>query len=260
MDNRQGREEQEKRKSSAFDTVRSIRRTTRWAIRTVKVATSAANPTVWIAGGIFLSLLFVMIFFFPGSTTTGLALEEDQPDIPPGSGDGTIEPTPTPLAIDASSCPIPSGVPSCGSKNVPRSGCGHCNAAYEAAYGACTYDSIPFAIDIPSPEGSSIILPAIDGESIRWTWLDPQTLNNAKNTAIQRYSGLNEETGDQYLIKFHHTAPGSAGGTKYSGETGARICTSPCSYGTGPHVHTEFAKVSSSGPEEWVDAPLYFCN
>lgn len=158
--------------------------------------------------------------------------------------------------IQASSCPIPNGVPSCGSRNEPRAGCAHCDTRYTVDHG-CGYPSLAYALDVPGDYGQEVILPSIGGAQIRWAFLDQP--KNVNNTAIQRYGGLNEATGEQYIIKFHHTAPGSGSGTKLSGEIGARICSEPCEVGTGPHVHIEFARVNNDGSYIWLDAPLYFC-
>lgn len=155
----------------------------------------------------------------------------------------------------ASSCPIPGGIPSCGSKNQPRNGCGHCGAGYENF--PCNYDSLAYAMDVPAPYGSNVYLPTIGGNIIKWTFMDQY--NNDSRTAIQRYGGTDEATGQQYIIKFHHSAPGSGGGVKVSGDIGARICDAPCNVGTGPHVHIEFGRLNSDGSVSWVDAPLYFC-
>ena len=158
--------------------------------------------------------------------------------------------------VQASSCPISGGVPSCGSRNEPRSGCAHCNPLYTASFG-CGYESLAYALDVPGDYGQEVILPSIGGAQIRWTFLDQP--KNVNNTAIQRYGGLNETTGEQYIIKFHHTAPGSGSGTKNSGEVGAKICSEPCDVGTGPHVHIEFARVNNDGSLPWLEAPLFFC-
>lgn len=158
--------------------------------------------------------------------------------------------------VTASSCPIPNGIPSCGSRNEPRNGCGHCSPAYTSAHG-CNYESLAYALDVPAPYGADVYLPTINGAEIKWTFFD-QYYNDSRTT-IQRYGGTDEETGQQYLIKFHHSLPNSGGGTKHSGEVGANICQAPCNVGTGPHTHIEFASVNSSGSYTWLDAPLYFC-
>ena len=158
-------------------------------------------------------------------------------------------------AVQASSCPIPNGISYCGSKNHPIRGCGHCGIGYGFP---CDYPSLQYALDVAATYGQEIFLPEITGQKIKWTWVDQQIKSDGI-TSIQRYSGTNEKTGDQYWIQFHHTAPGSGSGTKMSGEVGARICRSGCDVGTGPHVHIEFANVTSTGLLSWVDAPLYFC-
>jgi len=156
----------------------------------------------------------------------------------------------------ASSCPIPGGVPSCGSRSVPVSGCGHCGVGYGAF--TCNYESIPYAMDVPGAYGQEIILPTIGDQEIKWTFVREQVKSDGR-TAIQNYGGINETTGEQYWLQFHHTAPGSGGGTRFSGDVGARICSAPCEVGTGPHVHIEFARIGPNGTREWLDAPLYFC-
>lgn len=161
-----------------------------------------------------------------------------------------------PVASGPSSCPIPGGAPSCGSKNNPRAGCGHCGAGYGSF--SCGYQSLQYALDVPGSHGQSIILPSVGGQSIKWGFAGQQMKSDGR-TAIQYYGGTNEATGEQYWIQFHHTTPGSGGGTRLSGEEGARICSAPCEVGTGPHVHIEFARVTSGGVKEWLEAPLYFC-
>lgn len=152
-------------------------------------------------------------------------------------------------------CPIPNGAITCGSKNVPVNGCGHCGVGYEQYMGNCTYPGIYFAMDIGGKDLQDIILPSVSGNTIEWTWYD-QT-NATSNQAIQRFSGTDNATGQKYWIQFHHTDPGSGNsGTHQSGEVGARICGNGCSMG---HVHVEFAKVDPSGNNVWVDAPNYFC-
>lgn len=161
-----------------------------------------------------------------------------------------------PTASGPSSCPIPGGVPSCGSRNNPRASCGHCGAGYEGY--PCDYPSLQYALDVPGSYGQSVILPSVGGQSIKWAHVAQQMKSDGR-TAIQYYGGTNEATGEQYWIQLHHTAPGSGGGTKTSGQEGARICNAPCEVGSGPHVHIEFARVGNNGVKEWLDAPLYFC-
>ncbi len=161
-----------------------------------------------------------------------------------------------PDSIDASSCPIPNASPSCGSKNVPVNGCGHCGVGY-GNY-PCGYEGIQYAMDVPTGPLSPIYMPLVNGKEIRWTF-SHQMVKNDGITAIQYYGGTDDETQEQYWIQFHHTQPGSGAGTISSGDRGANTCQTGCDTGTGPHVHIEFAKVDSSGNKIWQDAPNYFC-
>lgn len=162
----------------------------------------------------------------------------------------------TPLANGGiAACPIPNGVITCGSKNVPVNGCGHCGVGYEAYMSGCTYEGINYAMDIGGTDFQDVILPSVGGAAITWTFV--AETNRTNNQAIQRFGGTNEATGDKYWIQFHHTQPGSGNvGTHTSGERGANICGNGCN---AEHVHVEFAKVDSSGKNIWQDAPNYFC-
>ncbi len=166
---------------------------------------------------------------------------------PISSGGGAV--------TDPSSCPIPGGQISCGSENIPVGGCGHCGVGY-GNY-TCGYPGIHYAMDVGAKPGDPIFMPLVDGKNIRWTF-SHQQLNDSL-TAIQYYGGINEETQEQFWIQFHHTAPGSGGGTLSSGDQGATICATGCSTGTGPHVHIEFALINENGERIWQDAPNYFC-
>jgi hypothetical protein len=173
---------------------------------------------------------------------------------PPTSSPGTGGSGPS--SINASSCPIPGGRVTCGSKNVPVSGCGHCSVGYENY--PCNYHSLQFAIDISAPALAPIYMPLVDGKKIRWTF-SHQTVHSDGITAIQYYGGIDDDTQEQYWIQFHHAQPGSGGGTIFSGDRGANICQTGCKTGSGPHVHVEFAKIDSSGNKIWQEAPNYFC-
>lgn len=156
--------------------------------------------------------------------------------------------------VAASFCPIPNGTITCGSKNVPVSGCGHCGIGYESYMSNCTYEGINYAMDIAGIDFQDVILPSIEGQSISWTFAAE---NPRGNQAIQQYSGTNLATGEKYWIQFHHTSPGSgAQGTHISGERGANICGNGCNMG---HVHVEFARIDTSGKQNWLDAPNFFC-
>lgn len=159
-------------------------------------------------------------------------------------------------SINASSCPIPGGRITCGSRNVPIAGCGHCGVGY-GNY-PCNYEGLNYAMDIAASPLDPVYMPLVNGKNIRWTF-SHQLLNDSL-TAIQYYGGIDEETQEQYWIQFHHTKPGSGGGTIFSGDQGATICAPGCSTGSGPHVHVEFAKISDSGVKTWQDGPNYFCS
>lgn len=150
-------------------------------------------------------------------------------------------------------CPIPSGQITCGSKNVPVNGCGHCGLGYDAYMSNCSYPGIYYAMDIGGSDFQDVILPSVNGKIITWVFL--AETNNVGNQAIQNYSGTDSSTGEKYRLQFHHTAPGSGGGTHSSSEVGAKICGNGCGMG---HVHVEFGKITPSGTD-WVDAPNYFC-
>ncbi len=166
----------------------------------------------------------------------------------------------TPITSSAI-CPISNGIITCGSKNVPIGGCGHCGIGYEAYMKNCTYPGIYYAMDIGGANDAPVILPSVNGKTISWTFVDqtneiyPPLLNAPQ--AIQQYAGTDVETGEKYWIQFHHTGIGSGvPGTHSSGERGANICSGGCNMG---HVHVEFAKIDTSGKNIWIDAPTYFC-
>lgn len=169
-------------------------------------------------------------------------------------------PPQTPDSIDATSCPIPNGVISCGSLGVPVNDCGHCGIGYEDW--PCNYHSLSYSMDVISPNGTGpldpIYMPLVNGQVIRWTF-SHQTVHSDGITAIQHYGGVNDNTQEQYWIQFHHTQPNSDGGTVFSGDRGANLCQAGCKTGSGPHLHVEFAIVDSSGNRIWQDAPNYFC-
>ncbi len=158
-------------------------------------------------------------------------------------------------AVDASSCPIPNGTITCGSQNVPVNGCGHCGIGYEKY--PCDYEGLHYAMDIGAGFGDPVYLPLVNGANILWSF-SHQSVSNDSAQAIQYYGGTDEKTGEQYWIQFHHTQPGSGGGTLHSGEKGANVCQT-CNV-DGSHVHIEFAKISDSGQKTWQDAPNYFCS
>ena len=162
-------------------------------------------------------------------------------------------------AILASSCPIPNGVVTCGSKfTAAQNGCGHCGAGYGASRwctGPEAYEAINYSIDIGGAWGQETFLPMVKGNVVSWTRLSPIT---GTDQEIQRYAGTDTTTGEQYYIQFHHTIKGSAPeGTRLSGEHASNICNN-CSGVSGPHVHIEFGSSGASGTQ-WLDAPLYFC-
>ena len=162
---------------------------------------------------------------------------------------------------NATGCPIPidQSIITCGSKNEPRSSCGHCGLNYgdsEWCTGPKAYTSINYAMDVQYPgqdagnRGKPIYFPTIKGNTISWTHAG---VISGDNQEIQKYNGTDTKTGEQYYIQFHHTTIGSGTkGTHDSGEIAATICEK-CN-----HVHIEFGSSGPSGTS-WLDAPLYFC-
>lgn len=151
------------------------------------------------------------------------------------------------------SCPIPNGVVTCGSKNKPVNGCGHCGLGYPRP-DLCTYDGINYAMDIAGDNDEltfdPVYLPKVNGNVIKWTFIS----QDRGAEAIQRYTGVDELTHEQYFISLHHTQFDSGNpGTHFSGEVGAKICGGGCNEG---HVHVEFGTGSTGN---YRDAPDYFC-
>lgn len=200
----------------------------------------------------FLITLFIFISLFTFTKNVHAQLQSTSNIVTTDVG--------TPI-ITSAICPIPNGIITCGSKNMPIGGCGHCGVGYEAFMKNCTYPGINYAMDIGGADNAPVILPSVNGKTISWTFVDqtnevrPPLLGASQ--AIQLYAGTNTETGEKYWIQFHHTNIGSGvPGTHLSGERGANICSGGCNMG---HVHVEFAKVDTSGNNVWVDAPTYFC-
>lgn len=155
------------------------------------------------------------------------------------------------------SCPISGGSVTCGSKNIPVNGCGHCGQGYGEYISLCSYEGIHYAMDIGGSALQNVILPSVNGKILSWTFAGQS--NNKGDQAIQQYTGTDVSTGEKYWIQFHHTQPGSGrAGTHPSGNVGAQICNG-CNAGSGLHVHVEFAKIDTSGAFVWQDAPAYFC-
>lgn len=151
-----------------------------------------------------------------------------------------------------SDCPIPNGVVTCGSKFTPVAGCGHCGLNYPAPQ-YCTYDAINFAIDVAGEDFSPVYLPKINDHVIKWTF---RRQTQGGTEPIQEYTGVDQQTQDQYFISLHHTASGSGNpGDHLSGEVGANICGNGCGK---RHVHVELGTGSPSGIT-WLDGPKYLC-
>ena len=159
----------------------------------------------------------------------------------------------SPVQTQTASCPIPSGKISCGSKFTPINGCGHCGLAYESYMNNCTYDAINYAIDVEGNAGESIYLPSINGKSIAWTFREEQACGSG---SCQIYTGIDEQTKDQYYIRFHHTEAGSGVSGKHtSGTIGARVCLT-CK--SNNHVHVELGSGDPTG-NQYLDAAQYLC-
>ncbi len=227
--------------NSAVDTARNIKTAVSLARAAGTAAEAVATSETWVPILIVILVVLVIIILFVVIiiATTG--------------GTGSANPAPTPLPLPSSTqdnCPIPNGVVTCGSKNIPINGCGHCGLNYpHPEY--CNYPGIYYAMDVaPADTASkSIYLPKINGDVIKWTFAPPEIIGYS-GQAIQTYTGVDELTHEQYLIGFHHTQPRRGNqGDHFSGEIGARICDNGCD-----HVHVEFALGSS----DWKDAPLYF--
>lgn len=166
--------------------------------------------------------------------------------------------TAVPTIANASSCPIPRGTVTCGSKFTPVNGCGHCGIGYgeENISMNCNnpaYTAINYAIDIGGNAGSPVYLPQINGHAVKWTW---GTEGKTNSGWIQKYAGTDEVNQDKYYIEFHHTVSGSGNpGTHLSGEVGATIC-GDCN--VTPHAHVELGSGNSFGSNN-LDAALYLC-
>ncbi len=171
-----------------------------------------------------------------------------QGPLPPGSFTGSI-------------CPIPNGNIICSSQyDSSYQGCHHCGVGYpaESQTAFCGYPGTRYAIDIGAPKGASVYLPTIAGNPINWTYLSEEV--GTSGEAIEKYSGENVFTKEQFFLQLHHSAVGSGNpGTHQSGEVGARVC----SFSDCDHTHVQIAsggvfptQISGS---QWLDASAYLC-
>lgn len=169
-----------------------------------------------------------------------------------------------PISGNVAACPIQGGTVTCGSKNVPVNGCGHCGMGYEAYMDNCKYEKyegINYAMDIGGGDFTPVLLPSVNGKIIEWSFVNETNRKNKGEKdgpqAIQLYSGTDTSTGEKFWIQFHHSAPDSGNpGTHGSGTQGATVCGDGCNM---RHIHVEFAKIEPSGKMSWQDAPNYFC-
>jgi hypothetical protein len=155
---------------------------------------------------------------------------------------------------DATSCPIANGVLTCGSQMTPVDGplglCGHCGVGYNAP---CNYEGTKFAIDIDGVAGDNVVLPLINGHNVKWTFFYEEPRGTGE--AILGYGGEDTVTGDTYYLQLHHVAAGSQNRNEaYSGDSGARICS------TCDHLHVQMG-AGATGPNTttWLDGAQFFC-
>jgi hypothetical protein len=162
--------------------------------------------------------------------------------------------TPGQGPVAAGSCPIASGVVTCGSQMTPVNGplglCGHCSVGYKHP---CDYEGTKHAIDIDGEPGDSAILPTVNGNNMKWTFYPDGSRGG--NDAIIAYSGEDMVTGLTYYLHFHHVAGGSQiDGSAYSGDVGAKICD------TCNHLHVQLGTgAPGPGSTNWADAAQFFC-
>ncbi len=165
-------------------------------------------------------------------------------------------------------CPIPNGQVTCGSKDRPANGCGHCSEEYKrenpSLVSLCNDpdSGIQHAMDIGGLDLAPVYLPKINGHVIQWTH-QGQISGSVPTEAIQRYTGVDELTHAQYFISLHHTQFGSGNeGTHIiSGDVGALICGVSRVTGVScnkRHVHVQLGLITPRGTQ-WFEAPDYLC-
>lgn len=239
-------EDDKRRKKSLVDSLNTAYSNFRLA-RTAVAAAGALEglgPILLIVFGCIFALMFLTGF------TAGVPLGGGESESSnETSGSATIP-------KDASFCPIPNGIVTCGSKKTPINGCGHCNEDYINTYtGADVYCGVKGsenAMDIAGNANSPVFLPTINGKTISWTFGQERV---GTVGFIQVYNGK-AETGETYLISLHHTTQGSGIlGRRISGDQGATICP------TCNHVHVQLASGDpyQNPGDEYLDAPSYLC-
>ncbi|MBI2017950.1 hypothetical protein HYS92_02780 [Candidatus Daviesbacteria bacterium] len=206
-------------------------------------------------------LFLILGFFILFGTVAAISVPPPSPTSPTTSTGSATTPGST-LPADASSCPIPNGQITCGSLSTPASnGCGHCNEVYKQAIGEAEFQRVcgmagtKYGIDIAGADLQEVYLPKINGRVIKWAFKSPQ---EPGSPFTQRYTGIDEQTNEKYMITFHHTNNGSGNpGEHLSGERGARICGDGCNQ---KHVHVELSSgAAGAGGMTFLDTPSYLC-
>ena len=193
-----------------------------------------------------------------------------------GGNNGGLTPTPSPttnpaITPPAGTCMPPGGPYSCGTRNHPINGCGHCGIGYpRASY--CKADDTARnaggnaeAIDITHKPLASVPLPFIKGHSVIWHHdLDTFFSDNSDPYAsYQEYSGTDTVTRKKYIIRYLHTQHRSGiplGTNANSGVEGVKVCLQWVRNGAvtqGNHIHIQ---IYDGQIKKWVEATDYYCN
>ncbi|OGK27414.1 hypothetical protein A3D80_00435 [Candidatus Roizmanbacteria bacterium RIFCSPHIGHO2_02_FULL_40_13b] len=186
----------------------------------------------------------------------------------------TAQPFPTTnpaITPPAGTCMPPGGPYSCGTRNHPINGCGHCGIGYpRASY--CKADDTARnaggnaeAIDITHKPLASVPLPFIKGHSVIWHHdLDTFFSDNSDPYAsYQEYSGTDTVTRKKYIIRYLHTQHRSGiplGTNANSGVEGVKVCLQWVRNGAvtqGNHIHIQ---IYDGQIKKWVEATDYYCN
>ncbi len=165
-----------------------------------------------------------------------------------------------------SSCPIPGAKLTCGTKDNPKGGCGHCNASYVSTWSyladICKNEKsgLAYGLDVTgssgtAADGTPALLPKANGKNVDWTFVEQE-----KGTSgfIQKYKGIDADS-KSYWLQLHHTEYNSGvgnstvGATAKSGDTGGKICCGES------HVHVQLGTTDTNGVITWQDPTQYFC-
>lgn len=170
------------------------------------------------------------------------------------------------------SCPLDGGKITCGSKNHPVNGCGHCGLGYDSSAIQCNaeYQNGTFnAIDISNMppgdlkiRGEPIYLPYIGSNNIEWKYLKQDVTDGIATEARQQFVGYDKVNVKSYFLQYHHTellsSPPPSGKAYNSGEIGARICRIPSRASNCDHVHTQILPGTAIDHSKWLDAAIVF--